>query len=190
MKGGSAEITVRRNRFENAGGRAINLGGNTGRPYFRPPDATYEARALRVEGNTFVGSMAPICFAGVDGAVVRNNTFYLPERWVLRILQDNQEPGQTPCRGGVFEDNVVVFRSTQWASGGVNIGGGTQPETFRFARNAWFCEDRPERSRPTLPVAETDGIIGQDPLLQNPAQGDFRLRAGSPVSGRGSTGLK
>src|SRR6185295_6848225 len=36
-KGGSANIVIRRNRFENAGARAINIGGSTGRQYFRPP---------------------------------------------------------------------------------------------------------------------------------------------------------
>ena len=39
-KGGSRDITIRRCRFEHAGSRAINIGGSTGRAYFRPrPDA-------------------------------------------------------------------------------------------------------------------------------------------------------
>lgn len=188
-KGGSSEITIRRNRFEQ-GGRGVNLGGSTGKPYFRPPGANYEARDLRVEGNTFSGIMAPICYASVDRATVRFNTLYLPGRWALRILQENRAPGLIPCQDGVFEDNIVVFRSNQWASGGVNVGGGTRPDTFRFARNVWFCVDRPELSRPLLPTPETDGILGKDPLLQDPAAGDFRLQPGSPAADKGSTGLK
>ena len=35
-KGGSSDVVVRRNRFENAGGRAVNIGGSTGLAYFRP----------------------------------------------------------------------------------------------------------------------------------------------------------
>src|SRR6185503_2470517 len=34
MKGGSRDISLRACRFENAGGRAVNLGGSTGLPYF------------------------------------------------------------------------------------------------------------------------------------------------------------
>ena len=54
----------------------------------------------------------------------------------------------------MFENNVVVFRSDQWGDGGVNIGPGTAAGTFRFARNLWYCEDRPGSSAPKLPVAE------------------------------------
>lgn len=36
-KGGTSDIAILRNRFEHAGGRAVNIGGSTGRPFFRPP---------------------------------------------------------------------------------------------------------------------------------------------------------
>ena len=42
----------------------------------------------------------------------------------------------------------------------VNIGPGTAPETFVLARNAWYCLDAPERSRPRLPIPEAEGIAG------------------------------
>jgi hypothetical protein len=164
-KGGSAEITVRRNRFEHAGGRAVNIGGSTGLPYFRPALVAggehAEARDIRVEGNTFVGAMTPVAFVGVDGAIVRFNTIERPGRWALRILQENKTPGFVASRRGQFTDNVIIFESARWSEGGVNTSGGTAPETFTFARNWWYCIDQPERSRPKLPVAETDGVYGQ-----------------------------
>jgi len=164
-KGGSSDITIRRNTFENPGGRGVNIGGSTGLPYFRPPLAeaagNAEARNIRVEGNRFTGGWAPIAFVGVDGAVVRFNTIDRPVRWALRILQENQDPRFAPCRNGEFTDNLVLFESAHWSEGGVNLGRGTAPDTFRFARNWWLCVDRPERSEPRLPTPETGGIYGR-----------------------------
>ena len=166
-KGGTSAMVIRRNRFEHAGGRGVNIGGSTGLQYFRPPLAAggehAEARDIRVEGNTFVGAMTPVAFAGVDGAVVRFNTIERPARWALRILQENKTAGFIACRNGQFTDNVIVFDSSRWSEGGVNIGGGTAPDTFTFARNWWYCADQPERSRPKLPTAEKDGTYGKNP---------------------------
>ena len=189
MKGGTRDVLVRRNRFLDAGARAINIGGSTGLQFFRPKVEGFEAKDIRVEGNLFVGATAPVAFVGVDGATVRFNTFHLPGRWVMRILQETTAPGFIPCRAGVFTDNIVVFRSDMWSEGGCNIGPNTAPDTFRFARNAWFCTDRPKASRPTLPTAETDGIYGLDPGFVDPERGDFSLRPDSPAKGKGHTAM-
>jgi hypothetical protein len=166
-KGGTSEVVIRRNRFEHAGGRGVNIGGSTGLQYFRPPlvpaGEHAEARDIRVEGNTFVGAMTPVAFAGVDGAIVRFNTIERPARWAFRILQENKAAGFVPSRNGQFTDNVIRFESTRWSEGGVNIGGGTAPGTFTFARNWWYCVDRPEQSEPKLPTAETGGVYGKNP---------------------------
>lgn len=166
MKGGTSEVTVRRCRFENAGSRALNVGGSTALAYFRPPlgkPPHAEARAIVVEGNTIVGSDAAVAFVGVDGAIVRFNTILHPKRWAIRILQETTEPGFVPCRDGQFLRNRVVFRSEEWREGGVNVGGQTDPKSFRFAGNWWFCSDAPARSRPRLPSEEEDGVHGKDP---------------------------
>lgn len=165
-KGGSTDLVLRRNRFENAGARAVNIGGSTGLQYFRPAlkegEEHAEARNIVVEGNTFAGSQSPIAFVGVDGAVVRFNTFVQPRKWLLRILQETKAPGFVPCRKGEFSHNLILFESSTWSSGGVNIGPGTAPETFRFAGNHWFCQDHPDRSKPQLPTEETDGVYGRE----------------------------
>ncbi|MFW5867998.1 MAG: hypothetical protein ACOCX2_09295, partial [Armatimonadota bacterium] len=115
-------------------------------------------------------------------------TMYMPGRWALRILQETREPGFVPCRDGVFTANIIAFRSDAWSEGGVNIGPGTAPETFSFARNLWYCVDRPERG-PSLPTEEQDGLVGEDPMFVDPEGGDFSLRPGSPAEGRGHTAL-
>lgn len=68
----------------------------------------------------------------------------------------------------------------------VNVGPGTQPESFRFARNFWFCSDKPSSSRPQLPTPEIGGTYGLDPGLIDPTKGDVRVREESRASGRGA----
>ncbi|MDF2440307.1 MAG: hypothetical protein JWN98_1291 [Abditibacteriota bacterium] len=187
-KGGCRDITIRRNHFENVGARSINIGGSTGFTFFRPPLSSwppeqerYEAKNILIEGNTFIGSTVPLAFVGVDGAIARFNTIYRPRRWAMRILQETREPGFASCRNGVVEDNIVVFRSHEWMEGGVNIGPNTAPQTFRFARNWWFCEDNPARSKPTLPTPEVGGVYGQDPQFCDPRTLDLHLQPDSPA---------
>jgi hypothetical protein len=196
-KGGSSGIIIRQNRFEHAGQRAVNIGGSTGVPYFRPPldqwpkgAGFHEAKNIVVEGNTLFGSLAPLAFVGVDGATVRFNTIYRPGKWCLRILQETNAPGFVPCRGGVITDNIIAFQSGAWAEGGVNIGPNTAPESFRFARNHWFCLDRPDRSRPRLPAAEDGGSYGVDPQFENATALDLRIKVASPARGKGADGLR
>jgi hypothetical protein len=164
-KGGSSEILIYANRFEHAGGRAVNIGGSTGLPFFRPAlnagGGHAEAKNIRVEGNRFIGGMTPLAFVGVDGAVVRFNTIERPSRWALRILQENKGADFVASRNGQFTDNVIVFESARAPDANVNIGAGTAPETFVFARNWWYASDHPERSRPKLPTAEIDGVYGR-----------------------------
>lgn len=188
-KGNTRRITIRGNRFEHAGGRAINLGGSTGLQFFRPPltpgGEHSEAGELLVEQNVFIGSVTPFAFVGVDGAVVRRNTIYRPRAWLLRILQETREPGFVPCRGGVLEDNLFVWRSDELRTH-VNIGPDTAPESFVFRGNAWHCIDQPTRSRPELPAAETEGVYGTEPAFTDLAAGDLRLRPGSALAGKGA----
>jgi hypothetical protein len=171
-KGGSSDVAIRRCTFLQAGDRGVNIGGSTGLPYFRPKGARYEARDVTVEGCTFVGSQAPIAFVGVDGAMVRYNTFYRPGKWIMRILQETTEPGFVACRNGTFTRNLVVFRSDE-VRVAVNIGPRTQPETFRFVDNFWFVQDRPASSQPELPTQETGGVHGLDPRFRAPRRLDF-----------------
>jgi hypothetical protein len=196
-KGGSSNVVIRRNRFEHAGQRALNIGGSTGMPYFRPPldqlpksVAPSEAKAIVAEGNTLIGSLSPICFVGIDGATVRFNTIYRPGKWAIRLLQETKQPEFVACRNGVISDNLIVFHSASWGEGGVNIGGNVAAETFRFARNHWFCIDRPERSRPVLPSAEEGGTYGTDPMFEDVAKLDLRMKAGSAVKGKGAEAAK
>lgn len=185
MKGGTAEVALRRCRFEHAGRRAVNAGGSTGLAFFRPKPEGFEARALSIEDCTFVGSEAPIAFVGVDGALVRHNTFYRPRKWFLRILQETREPGFVPCRGGKFIENLVAYRADE-ISTPVNVGPETDPGSFEFAGNYWYCLDLPARSTPQLPTPEKQPRGGADPRFVDAEHGDLRIPADSPARGCGA----
>ncbi|QIF05372.1 right-handed parallel beta-helix repeat-containing protein [Roseimicrobium sp. ORNL1] len=173
-KGGSRGITIRRCRFTNAGSRAVNAGGSTGLEFMRPENPGFEAKDITVEDCYFTGSAAPVAFVGVDGAVFQRNTIYRPTRWVLRILQENQNPGYAACRNGVFRENLIVFHASDLSTA-ANVGGSTEPQSFRFEKNAWYCVDSPTRTQSLvrLPVAEVGGVYGTDPMLKDPAAGDL-----------------
>ena len=145
-KGGSDKIAIRRCRFEHAGSRGVNLGGSTGLPYFRPRDSSHEAADLIVEDCEFTGSMAAVVFDAVERGIVRHNTIREPGRWAARILQGNTDERFARCRDGRFENNLVVFDSGR-LSRSVNVGGNTEPATFRFSNNVWFCVDQSESTR-------------------------------------------
>jgi hypothetical protein len=161
-KGGSARVTVEKCRFENAGERPLNVGGSTGLEYFRPRGVPYEAQSVVVRGCLIEGGSCAAAFVGVDGAEFSDNTVLYPQRWIFRLLQETLAEGFIPARNVVIKGNRIVFRRSQLRED-VNIGGGTEPESMRFESNSWFAEDRPQASRPRLPVEEQNGSYGTDP---------------------------
>lgn len=186
-KGGSEDVEVYANVFENAGERAVNMGGSTGFEFFRPPlDPTAtnaEARDIRVVANVFVGSMSPVALVGCTGCLVANNTMVDPEHWVLRVLQETESTGEytfAPSGDNRVVGNLVVY-SRALVGTVVNIGPGTAPETFEFSHNLWYAADAPDQSDPGLPVPETGAVIGLDPGLAD----DRSITADSPAAGAG-----
>ena len=176
MKGGTSEILVQTSLFDHAGERAINLGGSTGLQFFRPAPGEYEASRITVAGNRFRGSLAPVCWVSADGGRVARNTILLPEKWVGRILQEQTAPGFKPCRGGVFEENLIVFDRRAQVT--INVGPRTAPETFTFRRNAWFQTDG--TARPNLPTAEKEGVYQVDPGLPVEAPLEAKVTSKDP----------
>jgi hypothetical protein len=153
---------VEKCHFINAGERPVNLGGSTGLDYFRPPTAAFEGKDLTVQDCIIEGSSCAAAFVGVDGALFTRNTLLYPEKWIFRILQETTGPRFPPCRNVRITDNKIIFRRTQ-VQIEINIGSNTAPESFAFKNNHWFAEDRPDRSKPKLPVEESGGLYGQDP---------------------------
>ncbi len=193
-KGGSQDIEIRANRMVNAGVRALNMGGSTGFTYFRPPLSTtapnYEARDIRAVANVIQGSPAALAFVGCVECVAANNTIVDPTHWLIRILQETTTSGDyefLPCSDNTVVNNLFYFdRSDLSSYRDINIGPDTAPETFVFSHNLWYAHDDPAQSEADLPVTETNGLVGQNPLLADPAGGDYHLQDDSPAIGSGT----
>jgi hypothetical protein len=169
-KGGSKNVTMRANRIElpDGKGRAIQAGGSTGVEFFRfiNGDSNYEACAVVAEGNVILGGSSPFSYVNIDGGWFHHNYSERPFDWVVRILNENPGNDIVDTRNGVFTDNVIRFHDTATEfKTAVNVGSETVPRSFTFARNQWYNEVNPARSRPDLPVVETDAIIGQEPSI-------------------------
>ncbi|WP_157238016.1 right-handed parallel beta-helix repeat-containing protein [Desulfobacter curvatus] len=173
IKGGSSRVLVENNAFINCGERTISIGGNTGKPYFRPQNTNFEAENIIIAGNKFIGGEAHIAWVTSRNSHVHHNIFYLPEKYVGRILQETKNSHFILCRKGFFEANMVVTDGRVRAF--FNIGPNTQPETFSFSGNAWyrFQSDK----KPDLPTMELNGIYDVYPDLLN--FGTVEMRIGS-----------
>jgi hypothetical protein len=192
-KGGSDDIEITRNRFVNAGERAVNMGGSTDFEFFRPPLSTtlnnYEASDIRVIANLFRGSVSPIAFVGCVDCLLANNTVIDPSNWVLRILQETTSVDGSytflPAQNGRVSNNVFYFSRAE-ISTYVNVGSDTSPDSFEFANNLWYAHDDPDESEPNpLPVAEANGVYGENPDFAGAAGDDYVIAASSPAAAAG-----
>ncbi len=182
-KGGSSKIRIERNLFVNGGLRAINIGGSTGLPFFRPQGADYEAANINVWANVFIGAQAPVAYVGAINCNVVNNTLVKPDKWAIRILQESVD-GFQPCGDNAFVNNIVYI-SDNSSVYTLNIGNNTAPETFFFANNLWYNYEDDNWTGPNLPVEESNGIINEAPMFIDIQSDDFALSEGSPAIGAG-----
>lgn len=186
-KGGTQFITIQRNVFKNMSQRALNLGGSTGLSFFRPPLPNpivnaFEAADIDVFSNVFIGNRAPIAYVGCVRVTVRNNTFYKPDNWVIRILQETTVPGFLTCADNEFSNNIIYLQNDLTE---VNIGSNTNPASFTFTNNAWYNESSNNWS-PVLPAPVQNQLIS-NPLFVHPNSEDFSLSPQSPFIGNGLT---
>lgn len=185
VKGGSQNITIKNNYFNNAGNRALNIGGSTGLEYFRPLDAKFEAADILVATNVFIGSWSPVAFVGSTRIRVINNTIFKPENWVFRILQETVDDSRfVKCGQNEFSNNIIYFGDN--LSRIVNIGPNTAPESFIFQTNLWYNYQNNNFSDPNLPAPEINSIIQKDPQFQNIVTENFDLLTSSPVIEKGT----
>lgn len=187
-KGGSADILIHSNRFERVGARAVNLGGHTGEPYFRPLNAAFEAERIRVAANLFLdtGEIA-VAFTGCNACVVAQNTIVQSQGYVARLAEEHPERGVG--RDGVFANNLVVYRGDA-VKGMVGVGPEAIPERFTLTHNLWYDLSGRNRGIPKQDLYPGEAArVGEDPLFRNPEAGDYRPQADSPARAAGTAAL-
>lgn len=173
MKGGTHSILLQNNLFRQAGSRMVQIGGSTGKQYFRPAVTDFEAKNITVAGNTFIGGEAQISWVTAQDSHVHHNLFYLPGKWLGRILQETKDPQFKRSQRGFFENNLVV--TDERVKMFFNVGKGTAPETFVFQENLWF---RPGgNNKPNLPTFEKDGIYNLDPMVLESKEGVLQVNS-------------
>lgn len=176
-KGGTSEIEILRNTFENGGARALNLGGSTGLAFFRPQNATAEAERIKVIANVIQGSEASIAYVGCRNVEVSNNTILFPRKWIIRILQETVDPTRfLPCGDNRFFNNLVII--DQNVSIESNIGPNTAPETFGFDNNLWWKTNNPNWTGPNLP-GQVKGSVIADPMIAQNSK--YQISSTSPA---------
>jgi PKD repeat protein len=187
-KGGSADVLIHGNRFEDIPWRAVNAGGSTESAYFRPLNASYEGARIQIVANTFLRTgSAPVAFVGCDNCVFANNTIINPRSYIAGIQEENAD--RFAGHHGFFINNLIVFNTSDmdiWSY--VNVGPGTQPDTFTFGWNLWFALDDAGFDGPPYlggVPSETNSVIQKDPLLTNTTDGDYHIAHGSPAQGAG-----
>jgi hypothetical protein len=168
IKGGSRAVEVRGCRFEDAGMRAVNLGGSTGLEFFRPPvppDAApgswWEAENVLVLGCEFVSGECAVAIVGARGASIANCTIVRPRRWPFRLLQETRDPRFGAAQGALVKSCLIVAESLATP---VNIGEQTDPASFKWGLNLWWAEGPTgERLTPALP-----GEVHAEQLVMDP----------------------
>jgi len=103
---------------------------------------------------------------------------------VVRILQETVDPNRFLQSGeNSFINNIIYFDNN--VSTAVNIGTNTRPNTFTFTNNLWYNYQNPNSSKPSLPVQESNGIVGQNPNFKDVNAEDFNLLPNSPAIAKG-----
>ena len=179
-KGGSTNITIRNNTFNNAGGIAVQAGGDTELQFFRQTPATYEGKNITITHNVIIGSNAAVGFVNAINSVASFNTIYQPATWIIRILAGGHQRRHGPDRqrNTFTNNNRVDFTNGLQTAVNYSVKN-TAPQTFTLSGNWWYDSDTPANSTPSLPATETGGTYGSDPLFVSAATDNFHLQAGS-----------
>ncbi len=194
-KGGSSDVLITGNVFEGVEGRSIQLGGDTGEPYYRPIDAAYPAQQIRVVANIIRTNPEQetqndaFSLNGCRDCLIAHNTVTDIGRR-SSILYIDREEAERPGNSRIVLANNVYLVTEQDADSAIlrlSQRGRIGSDELKFdhevyagiSRDAWLAQT----SVLKLPSDRFNGIRWLDPELDR--QG--RPRNGSPLIGTGTS---
>jgi len=172
VEGGSTNIAIRANRFEDAGERAIQFGGSVRLNPFRARTADgVAAENVSAEGNVIVsrgadaaGIRAAVAFVGARDARFHHNLVFRPGVFVGRVLNEGIHPAVGDARNRIFRNNVILWYDGDFANGTpFNVGPSTFPESLKFRKNRWANLSPHASSDVLLPSGNHAPSSGVDP---------------------------
>ncbi len=169
FKGGSSAIVIRNNIVNMCAFTGINMGGDTGSDYFRPPLVAmetphYEAKEIDCYSNVVIDCPVPFSFNTSRDCRFYNNMVITTDStrtseglyasvgvvWVRHT--SNAVPG--PSRDNIIANNIFYYNEVR--SGYKNIffqypenSGGDDDlyaSSFKFYNNLWYCFENPSES--------------------------------------------
>jgi hypothetical protein len=174
LAGGSQDIEVRQNRFENTGA-GVRIGNNYSdanefRPMLTASAGNFEAADVQVFDNVFIGNitLAAIICTNCTRSLVAHNAIRATTPAVFRLEQayatHPQLAGAQFVRAGAVRwiNNAIEIPGSPSAMTVVNSGLGDMPDpaSCSFDHNLWHKRSPPATWMPTFPatVSETMSI--------------------------------
>ncbi|TFG42908.1 MAG: right-handed parallel beta-helix repeat-containing protein [Bacteroidia bacterium] len=218
FKGGSSEIVIRNNFVNMTYFTGINLGGDTGEEYLRPPLSemelpNYEAKGIHVYSNIIRDCAASIAFDTARNCKVYNNLIIRTEltrspsgiynNIGLVWIRHSSWSCLVPSNNNFFANNIVYFneREDYWENvvcHTTTADAGDSSSTHEFYNNVWYCFDDPSTSwaswtdegKVDEPIV-SGNIFGEDPMLQTDSDTGIPVVVNSVLlGGRGVNAAK
>lgn len=172
VEGGSSDVAIRANRFEESGERAIQMGGGVGIDPFRARTSSgATAERITAEGNVIVNRgadrkeiRAAVAFIGARDVEFRHNLVFRPGVFVGRVLHEGNHPTAEQCGKRLFAENVIIWYDGDFLGASpFNVGPNTFPESLQFRGNHWLNLSPHASSEVRLPIQEWHPRYGVDP---------------------------
>jgi len=186
-KGGSIYITYQANMFINCGGSGLDIGGDTGTPYYCPAynaSTSFESDSCSVFSNIFIGGTTGVRLGSCWNAQIYNNTCFKLRTFAFRVLNESENP--IYVKNNNIYNNIITTNSTYGIY--MNFTGQTTTDyysTEHFYNNLFYNYMSPpgtvawndDFNSPVVCGADVAGSIVADPMFNDTTTRDFSLKS-------------
>lgn len=181
-KGGTKNITYEQNLFVNCEAAGLDIGGDTGLPYFCPLGAAWEADSIHVFSNIFIGGKTGIKLSSCHNSRIFNNTCFKSTAFAFRSLNASSHPIYL-LNNHVYNNIFSTYSSYPIY---LNATAGFAYQTAYFYNNLFhsYKSINPKTLNwSEMPGVNISGNLIADPLFRDTTLRDFSLMKGSLAIG-------